>query len=208
MDRSHRTWLKLGIVAALALVVSFGVLGQTATMNGKEVRAYEGSVVMLNEAAGKIQIKIDDGSTGNWNVGPYTVVMRGSVREPLSLLLSAGTVKAFVSRDGQVQRIDILKMAGQAQSPVAPGNQGSGSLAMNGKPVRAYMGSVNMLNEGAGKIVVKVDDGSTGNWNVGKYTVVLRGSQREPLSLLVSSKRVKVYVSQDGDVQRVEILQM
>jgi len=38
--------------------------------------------------------------------------------------------------------------------------------------------------------------------------VVLRGSQREPLSLLLSSKKVKVWVAQDGTVQRVEILQM
>jgi hypothetical protein len=43
---------------------------------------------------------------------------------------------------------------------------------------------------------------------VGRYTVVLRGAQREPLSLLLSSKRVKVWVAQDGTVQRVEILQM
>jgi len=65
-----------------------------------------------------------------------------------------------------------------------------------------------MLNQSAGKIVILVDDGSTGNWEVGSYTVVLRGSQREPLSLLLSSKRVKVWVAQDGTVQRVEILQM
>jgi len=79
---------------------------------------------------------------------------------------------------------------------------------MGGKQVRDYTGSVNMLNEQDGKIIIKIDDGSTGNWSVGRYTVVLRGAQREPLSLLLSSKRVKVWVAQDGTVQRVEILQM
>jgi hypothetical protein len=79
---------------------------------------------------------------------------------------------------------------------------------MGGKEVREYTGSVNMLNEQYGKIIIKVDDGSTGNWSVGRYTVVLRGSQREPLSLLLSSKRVKAWVAQDGTVQRVEILEM
>ena len=79
---------------------------------------------------------------------------------------------------------------------------------MGGKQVRDYTGSVNMLNERDGKIIIKIDDGSTGNWSVGRYTVVLRGSEREPLSLLLSSKRVKVWVAQDGTVQRVEILQM
>ena len=79
---------------------------------------------------------------------------------------------------------------------------------MGGKQVRDYTGSVNMLNEKDGKVIIKIDDGSTGNWTVGAYTVVLRGSQREPLSLLLSSKKVKVWVAEDGTVQRVEILQM
>jgi hypothetical protein len=79
---------------------------------------------------------------------------------------------------------------------------------MNGKQVREYFGRVNMLNERDGKIIINIEDGSTGNWNVGRYTVVLRGSEREPLSLLLSSKRVRAFVSQDGTVQRVEILQM
>jgi hypothetical protein len=178
-------------------------------MGGKQVRAYAGSVNMLNEQDGKIIIKVDDGSTGNWSVGRYTVVLRGAQREPLSLLLSSKRVKAWVAQDGTVQRVEILDMTGQGvAAPAAVPSQAAAPSMMGGKQVRAYAGSVNMLNEQDGKIIIKVDDGSTGNWSVGRYTVVLRGAQREPLSLLLSSKRVKAWVAQDGTVQRVEILQM
>ena len=181
----------VGMLFCALLLISGQAFAQL--MNGKQVKAYIGSVNMLNEQEGKIIIKIDDGSTGNWNVGKYTVVLRGSEREPLSLVLSSKSVKVWVAQDGTIQRIEILEMAGQGiAAPAANPAQGATAGMMGGKQVRDYTGSVNMLNEKDGKIIVKIDDGSTGNWNVGKYTVVLRGSEREPLSILLSSKKVKV----------------
>jgi|GEM_PF-3423070 hypothetical protein len=205
MKQRTRAYIKAAIMlAALTLMAPKSVVSQM--MNGKQVRDYTGRVNMLNEVDGKIIINIDDGSTGNWNVGRYTVVLRGSEREPLSLLLRTKKVRAFVSQDGDVQRVEIIEMAGQGPAPA--NGPAPAPMVMNGKQVRDYNGRVNMLNERDGKIIINIDDGSTGNWNVGRYTVVLRGSQREPLSLLLSSKRVRVFVSQDGEVQRVEILQM
>jgi len=202
---------KFGLRVAISISVGLLLVSGHAfaqMMGGKQVRPYDGSVNMLNEQDGKIIIKIDDGSTGSWSVGGYTVVLRGSQREPLSLVLSSRRVKAWVAQDGTVQRIEILEMSGQTAMAPASTAQGAPAGMMGGKQVRDYTGSVNMLNEQDGRIIIKVDDGSTGNWNVGRYTVVLRGAQREPLSLLLSSKRVKVWVAEDGTVQRVEILQM
>jgi phenylpyruvate tautomerase PptA (4-oxalocrotonate tautomerase family) len=211
MNGKTRARIAAACIAALTLLAPASVASQM--MNGKQVREYFGRVNMLNERDGKIIINIEDGSTGNWNVGRYTVVLRGSEREPLSLLLSSKRVRAFVSEDGTVQRVEILEMAGQAAPPPMAGGPGpapvgAAPMMMNGKQVREYFGRVNMLNERDGKIIINIEDGSTGNWNVGRYTVVLRGSEREPLSLLLSSKRVRAFVSQDGTVQRVEILQM
>jgi len=208
MAVKHRLRIVIAAIVGLLLVSGYGF---AQMMGGKQVREYTGAVNMLNERDGKIIINIDDGSTGNWSVGRYTVVLRGAQREPLSLLLSSKKVNAWVAQDGTVQRVEILEVAGQGSAaPVAapaPAKPAPPSM-MGGKQVREYTGAVNMLNERDGKIIINIDDGSTGNWSVGPYTVVLRGAQREPLSLLLSSKRVNVWVAQDGTVQRVEILQM
>jgi hypothetical protein len=126
---------------AYAAIVAFACLAPLAaasqTIDGKAVKAYSGAVTSLDEQAGTIVIATDENSIGNWKVGKYTVVIRGSAREPLSPLLNSKKVKAFVSADGEVQRVVILEMGGKATAP----------LAMNGKQVTEYDGGVSMLNE-------------------------------------------------------------
>jgi hypothetical protein len=194
---TDRRFAAITLTIALLLVHAIG-LAQAAV--------YTGRVNMLNEQDGKIIINVDDGSTGNWSIGRGTTVVFQGKRQPHSMLLSSKHVKVMVNRDGSVGFIEILEMSDQGAPPSAPG--GTSGLIMGGKEVHAVTGRVNMLNEQYGNIIINIDDGSNGNWQVGNYTVVLRGAQREPLSLLLSSKRVRVWVARDGTVQRVEILQM
>jgi hypothetical protein len=77
---------------------------------------------------------------------------------------------------------------------------------MNGKEVKPYVGHIVSHNERTGEIVVKTDN-STGTWRLAAHTVVLSGHERLTLSEIWSkTKRVKVYVSKDGEVQRIEVL--
>jgi len=74
-------------VVVLAFGVGANLMAQTM-MNGKEVRTYVGGVNMLNVSDGRIIIKVEDGSTGYWHVGSYTVVMRGNERLPILTALA------------------------------------------------------------------------------------------------------------------------
>ena len=78
---------------------------------------------------------------------------------------------------------------------------------MDGKEVRRYEGVPNSINEQAGKIVIRTDS-SVGNWSVGPRTVVLFGEERMGLGAVVESTRVEAWVSQDGFVHRINILEM
>ena len=79
---------------------------------------------------------------------------------------------------------------------------------MGGKIVRHYDGRVNMLNERTGRIIVDVEDGSVGHWRVGGYTVVLRGDRRLSLHAVLDSLKVRVWVAEDGTIQRIAILEI
>jgi len=195
-----RKWLptfgtSFGCAIALLLVVAAADLAAQPVMNGKPVRAYAGHVVMLNEREGRIVIAIDDGSKGDWRIGGYTVVLRGAERLPLNAVLASPRVTAWVSPDGTVQRITL-----GAARPAPTGGR------TNGQVVRSYLGRVEMMNLRDGRIVIDVDDGSKGDWRIGGYTVVLRGAEREPLKAALDSRRVRVWVTREGQVERINIL--
>jgi len=108
-----RKWLptfgkSFGCAIALLLLGAAADLAAQPVMNGKPVRAYAGHVVMLNEREGRIVIDVDDGSKGDWRIGGYTVVLRGGEREPLKAALDSRRVRVWVTREGQVERINIL----------------------------------------------------------------------------------------------------
>lgn len=78
-------------------------------MNGKEVTPYTGQILSHNERTGEIVIKTDS-SKGRWRLGQHTVVLFGNERMvPSEIGGKTKKVKALVSKDGEVQRIDVLK---------------------------------------------------------------------------------------------------
>lgn len=78
---------------------------------------------------------------------------------------------------------------------------------MNGKEVKSYTGHIVSHNERTGEIVVKTDD-STGHWKLSHRTVVLSGKERLNLTeIWGKTKTVQVFVSKDGEVQRISVLE-
>jgi len=78
---------------------------------------------------------------------------------------------------------------------------------MNGKEVTPYIGQIVSHNERTGQIVIKMDK-STGHWRLSKHTVVLSGKERLTLSdIWGKTQKVQVYVSKDGEVQRISVLE-
>jgi hypothetical protein len=78
---------------------------------------------------------------------------------------------------------------------------------MNGKEVTPYIGHIVSHNERTGEIVVKTDN-STGHWKLNNHTVVFSGKDRLTLSEVWSkTKKVRVHVSKDGEVQRITVLE-
>jgi len=78
---------------------------------------------------------------------------------------------------------------------------------MNGKEVTPYIGHIVSHNERTGEIVIKTDS-STGHWRLSNHTVVLSGKDRLILSeIWRKTKKVRVHVSKDGEVQRITVLE-
>jgi hypothetical protein len=161
---------------------------QTATMDGKEVRAYEGTPRSINEREGKIVIQTSN-SEGNWSIGPRTVILFGRQRESIKSVEASTRVQAWVAADGFVHRINILEMR------LPPG------------PAPNYSGEIISLNEEAGQVEVRTEH-SVGHWKVGPFTVVAYRGRRVPLGEVLHSKRVGVAVLQDGRVERIDVLEM
>jgi len=78
---------------------------------------------------------------------------------------------------------------------------------MNGKEVRPYIGHIVSHNDRTNEIVVKMDN-STGHWRLSPHTVVLSGQERLQLvDIWGKTQRVEVYVSKDGEVERITVLE-
>ena len=86
---------------------------------------------------------------------------------------------------------------------------GSAAFAeiMNGKEVNAYVGHIVSHNARTREIVVKTE-GSTGHWRLANHIVVFSGRERlRPSQIWGRTKRVEVFVSRDGEVQRISVLE-
>jgi hypothetical protein len=78
---------------------------------------------------------------------------------------------------------------------------------MNGKEVKPYTGHIVSHNERTSEIVVKTEN-STGHWKLSHHTVVLFGKERLNFSeIWRKTKKVEVFVSKDGEVQRISVLE-
>ena len=78
---------------------------------------------------------------------------------------------------------------------------------MNGKEVKVYTGQIISHNDRTDGIVVKTDN-STGHWKLSHHTVVFSGKERLNLSdVWGKTKKVEVFVSKDGEVQRISVLE-
>ena len=81
---------------------------------------------------------------------------------------------------------------------------------MNGKEVTPYVGHIVSHNNKTGEIVVKTDI-STGHWRLHRNVTVLNeGKASERLALddiWRNTKKVRVWVSEDGEVQRISVLE-
>ena len=87
------------------------------------------------------------------------------------------------------------------------GSAAGAATIMNGKEVTPYIGHIVSHNERTGEIVVKTEK-STGHWRVSNHTVVFSGKDRLTLSEVWSkTKKVRVHVSKDGEVQRITVLE-
>ena len=105
--------LKIAVLFIFVLTLSFSVSAAYAvTMNGKEVIPYVGHIVSHNNRTGEVVIKTDK-STGHWRLHRNVVVLNeGKANERLYLeeiWRNTRTVKVWVSRDGEVQRISVLE---------------------------------------------------------------------------------------------------
>ena len=104
---------KIAVLFIFVLTLSFSVSAAYAvTMNGKEVIPYVGHIVSHNNRTGEVVIKTNK-STGHWRLHRNVVVLNeGKANERLYLeeiWRNTRTVRVWVSRDGEVQRISVLE---------------------------------------------------------------------------------------------------
>lgn len=170
------------LVAALGLTLSASAVAET--IDGKEVKRYEGTVESVG--GGKIVIQTPS-STGNWKVGAQTVVMFGAQRLPVPAV-DGGKVVAFVSEDGYVHRLDLL------QRKPADGEPDTGP----------DVGEIASVDAAGGKIEIKMPN-STGHWKIGAFTHVRSGDAELPLTALQPGQKVRVAVEKSGKIDRVDL---
>ena len=104
---------KIAALFIFVLTLSFSASAAYAvTMNGKEVIPYVGHIVSHNIRTGEVVIKTNK-SIGHWRLHRNVVVLNeGKANERLYLeeiWRNTRTVKVWVSRDGEVQRISVLE---------------------------------------------------------------------------------------------------
>lgn len=174
--------MRIVLVAALGVTLSFAALAET--IDGKEVKRYDGTVESVG--GGKIVIKTPS-STGNWKVGAQTVVMFGAQRLPVPDV-DGGRVVAFVSEDGYVHRLDLL------QRRPADGEPDTGP----------DVGEISSVDAGAGRIEIKMPS-SVGHWKIGAFTHVRSGDVEVPLTALQSGAKVRVAVEKSGKIDRIDL---
>lgn len=87
---------------------------------------------------------------------------------------------------------------------------GAYAVTMNGKEVTPYVGHIVSHNNRTGEIVVKTYN-STGHWHLHRHVTVLNeGKANERLALAEiwrNTGKVRVWVSKDGEVQRISVLE-
>jgi len=102
--------LAISSVVLLSLACTLMTSSAATIMNGKEVTAHIGQIVMHNERTHKIEIKTEEHSTGTWKVAERIVVLRKGERLALSEIWGkTKRVRAWVSKAGVVERIDVLE---------------------------------------------------------------------------------------------------
>lgn len=90
---------------------------------------------------------------------------------------------------------------------LAVGSLASAQTIMNGKEVKEYVGHIVSHNSRTGEIVIKTEN-STGHWRLSHHTVVFSGNERLYLDEIWRQTRlVRVYVSRDGEIQRINVLE-
>lgn len=104
-------WLRkctMFMVFAALFGISLAPAG-AMTMNGKEVTPYVGHFVSHNTRTGEVVIKTAH-STGHWRLSPHTVIMSGKDRLSFpDIWGKTKKVEAYVSKDGEIQRINVLE---------------------------------------------------------------------------------------------------
>ena len=84
------------------------------------------------------------------------------------------------------------------------------AVVMNGKEVTPYVGHIVSHNHRTGEIVVKTEN-STGHWRLHRHVTVLNeGKASERLNIEEiwrKTKKVRVWVSEDGEVERISVLE-
>jgi uncharacterized alkaline shock family protein YloU len=83
----------------------------------------------------------------------------------------------------------------------------AGAVIMNGKEVQQHVGNIVSHNDRTGEVVIKTDN-STGHFKVSHRTAVFFGKERLTLAdIWGKTKKVKAHVSQDGEIQRITVLE-
>jgi len=97
------------IIMFLSLASTMMTAAASTIMNGKEVTAHVGQIVMHNANTRQIEIKTEENSTGHWKLADHVVVLRGKERLSLSEIWGkTKRVRAWVAKSGEVERIDVL----------------------------------------------------------------------------------------------------
>jgi hypothetical protein len=109
-------------ILALSALLGLGAAG-SARAAGAKTKRYDGTVAAVNQAAGKIFLKLRDGSTGDWTVGPDTKVSAGTKASALSDVKPGDRVAAWVAEDGRIKTLKIVSepMPGKAAAPAKKG---------------------------------------------------------------------------------------
>lgn len=103
---------RFAISSAALLLLACSLMSASAEtiMNGREVTAHMGRIVMHNERTHQIEIKTEEHSSGTWKIAEHIVVLRKGERLALSDIWGkTKRVRAWVSKAGVVERIDVLE---------------------------------------------------------------------------------------------------
>jgi len=102
----------------LVLVLS-AVLSAAASAAAAPMKTYRGKVTA--HPSGKLEIAVNDGSTGNWTLDPKAGVTRGKAKFAANEIHAGDEVVVNVSEDGVIHHVNVLTVKPEKKAPAKAG---------------------------------------------------------------------------------------